>query len=132
AWDRSTRWHRVSTACCRADAPAWIARRAGRGARDTVLNRGIELKSSAQIERMRQAGLVVARTLRRVRREADVGMTTADLDAIARECLDEHGATSNFLNYGAQRRVPGFPGVMCTSVNNEVVHGIPDERRLAD
>src|SRR5699024_9940481 len=53
-------------------------------------------------------------------------------DAMARTCLDEHGATSNFLHYGAQRHVPGFPGVMCTSVNDEVVHGIPGKRELRD
>lgn len=97
-----------------------------------MLHRGIELKTGAQIEYMRAAGLVVARTLRRVREAAQAGMTTADLDAMARDSLREHGATSNFLNYGAERNVPGFPGVMCVSVNDEIVHGIPGDRVLRD
>lgn len=97
-----------------------------------MLHRGIELKTGAQIEYMRAAGLVVARTLQRVRDSAQAGMTTADLDTMARDSLREHGATSNFLHYGAERNVPGFPGVMCVSVNDEIVHGIPGNRVLRD
>lgn len=79
----------------------------------------IEIKSIDELQLMREAGLVVARTLERLRSEITVGMTTADLDAIARESIAEHGATPSFLGYH------GFPAVICTSVNSEVVHGIP-------
>lgn len=95
--------------------------------------RRVELKTPAEIAIMRQAGLVVATTLRAVRDQAAAGMTTADLDRIARASIAEHGATSNFLGYGADAAGRGgFPGVICTSVNDEVVHGIPGHRVLAD
>lgn len=79
----------------------------------------IEIKSIDELALMREAGLVVARTLELLRTELVPGMTTADLDAIARESIASHGATSSFLGYH------GFPAVICTSVNREVVHGIP-------
>ena len=82
----------------------------------------IEIKSVDELALMRQAGLVVAKTLERIRSEIAVGMTTADLDALARESIADHGATSSFLGYH------GFPAVICASVNDEVVHGIPGER----
>ena len=82
----------------------------------------IEIKSVDELSLMREAGLVVARTLEKIREEISVGMTTADLDAIARESIASHGATSSFLGYH------GFPAVICTSVNEEVVHGIPGAR----
>ncbi len=81
----------------------------------------IELKSIDELSLMREAGLVVARTLERLRAELVPGMTTADLDAIARESIASHGATSSFLGYH------GFPAVICTSINREVVHGIPGD-----
>ena len=93
----------------------------------------VELKTPAQIEIMRRAGLVVAATLQAVRSQAEVGMTTGDLDRIARQSIAAHGATSNFLDYGADDGGHGgFPGVICTSVNDEVVHGIPGSRVLRD
>lgn len=81
----------------------------------------IELKSLDQIKLMREAGLVVARGLEAMSAAVAPGVSTADLDAIAREVLASQGATSSFLNYG----FPPFPGVICASVNAEVVHGIP-------
>lgn len=93
----------------------------------------IELKTPEQIAVMRRAGLVVAATLRAVREHATAGTTTGELDAVARDSIAAHGATSNFLDYGADARGRGgFPGVICTSVNDEVVHGIPGERVLGD
>ena len=93
----------------------------------------IELKKPHQIDVMRRAGLVVAAALREVRARASAGMTTADLDRIARTTIADLGATSNFLGYGAgPDGAGGFPGVICTSVNDEVVHGIPGRRVLAD
>lgn len=93
---------------------------------------GIEVKTPAQILVMRRAGLVVARILAALRAAATVGITTGDLDRLAREQLAEQGATSSFLHYGAGYGVPPFPAVTCISVNDEIVHGIPGERVLAE
>jgi methionyl aminopeptidase len=79
----------------------------------------IELKTADQIAKMRDAGLVVARALNAMRSAVAPGVSTADLDAIAREVLREAGAASSFLGYH------GFPAVICASVNERVVHGIP-------
>lgn len=93
----------------------------------------IELKTPAQIDVMRRAGLVVASTLELLRERAQPGVTTGELDVVARENLARHGATSNFLDYGADARGEGgFPGVYCASVNEQVVHGIPGEQALRD
>ena len=76
---------------------------------------------------MRAAGLVVADTLAAAPRLGEAqGMTTADLDAIARESIAAAGATPSFLGYH------GFPAVICTSVNDEIVHGIPGARVIND
>jgi len=91
-----------------------------------MFDRGIEIKTPDQIASMRAAGLVVGRTLELLRTEVRAGMTTRELDDIARESIYAAGATSNFLGYH------GFPGVICTSVNDEVVHGIPGSRVLRD
>jgi methionyl aminopeptidase len=91
----------------------------------------IELKTSAQIALMREAGRVVALTLQAVTASAAAGVTTRELDALAAETIASHGATSNFLGYGADVG-PAFPGVICTSVNEETIHGIPGDRVLRD
>lgn len=85
-----------------------------------------EIKSFEQFLKMRKAGLVVADTLSRIQREAAPGVTTGDLDRIAREELKRFGATPSFLGYH------GYPAVICSSVNDEVVHAIPNERALTD
>lgn len=82
----------------------------------------IEYKTDAQIIKMRRAGEVVAAIHAALRAEVRAGMTTADADAIAARVLAEHGAKSNFLGYY------GYPGHICTSVNEVIVHGIPGER----
>lgn len=81
----------------------------------------VEIKTPEQIAKMREAGLVVAAVHRATREAAVPGSTTKDLDMVARKVLAEHGAKPNFLGYG------GFPATICTSVNDVVVHGIPDE-----
>lgn len=83
----------------------------------------IQIKNEAEIAVMRRAGLVVARTLETLREAVAPGMSTADLDAIAADALAAEGATSSFLGYN------GFPKVLCTSVNDEIVHGIPSKRK---
>lgn len=91
-----------------------------------MFGRGIEIKTPAQIATMRSAGLVVGETLQLLRDAARAGVTTGELDAMAHEHILSRGATSNFLGYH------GFTGVICTSVNDEVVHGIPGSRVLRD
>lgn len=91
----------------------------------------IELKKPDQLKAMRRAGLVVAQALSATCSEAIPGITTGELDAIAAGVIEGAGATPSFLNYGAEDGVPGFPGVVCISVNEEIVHGIPGNRVLA-
>lgn len=91
----------------------------------------IEIKSVDELAVMRQAGLVVAKALAAIADVAAPGVTTGDLDSIARDVLADNNATSSFLGYKAHGAVP-YPGVICASVNNEVVHGIPGSRVLAD
>jgi methionyl aminopeptidase len=79
----------------------------------------IQLKSPDQIATMRAAGLVVARALSAMRSAVAPGVSTADLDAVAREVLRSAGAAPSFLGYH------GYPAVICASVNDRVVHGIP-------
>jgi len=84
----------------------------------------IEIKTPEQFAHMRQAGLVVAKTLQLIKEVTTAGMTTYDIDAIAREQLQHYGADSSFHGYH------GYPAVICVSVNEEVVHGIPGKRGL--
>jgi methionyl aminopeptidase len=86
----------------------------------------LEIKTPEQIDLMRKAGLVVGRTLELLRSSVRAGMTTAELDAIAEDSIRSAGATPSFLGYH------GFPGSICTSVNDEVVHGIPGDRVIAE
>ncbi|WP_188897125.1 type I methionyl aminopeptidase [Microlunatus endophyticus] len=89
-----------------------------------------EIKTTEQLLVMRRAGLVVARTLTAVRDQVRPGVSTAELDQVAAEVISSAGAQPSFLGYGADRDRPGFPGVICTSVNDEIIHGIPGDRRL--
>ncbi len=95
------------------------------------LSERIELKSAEQIALMRRAGLVVARALREMSAAAAPGVSTAELDAIARDVLRQEGATSSFLHYDIGNGP--FPAVICASINERVVHGIPATSvKLAD
>jgi methionyl aminopeptidase len=86
----------------------------------------IEYKSNAQMRTMHEAGLVLSRALDAAVAAAVPGKTTRELDAVFAAVLKDAGATSNFLGYH------GFPATICTSVNEEVVHGIPGDRVLQD
>jgi methionyl aminopeptidase len=91
----------------------------------------IELKTPEQIATMRRAGLVVARALREMSAAAAPGVSTAELDAVARDVLRDEGATSSFLHYDIGNGP--YPAVICASVNERVVHGIPSTTEtLAD
>ncbi|WP_453985788.1 type I methionyl aminopeptidase [Brevibacterium casei] len=85
----------------------------------------IELKTPAELETMRRAGLVTRAALDAARDAAVPGVTTAEVDAAAEAAILAAGATSNFKGY------QGFPAVLCISVNDEIVHGIPGDRVLA-
>ena len=90
----------------------------------------IELKRADQIRLMRRAGLVVAEALTAMGEALRPGLSTGDLDEIARARLAANKATSSFLNYGADWGFTPYPAVVCVSVNEEIVHGIPGERTL--
>jgi methionyl aminopeptidase len=86
----------------------------------------IQFKSDEEIEIQRQSSLLVGKTLAEVAKVIKPGIKTIVLDAIAEEFIRDHGAVPGFKGYG------GFPGSLCISVNEEVVHGIPGERVLED
>ena len=84
----------------------------------------IILKSTEEIVLMRRAGRIVADTVERLMGEVRPGISTGDLDAIAERLIRESGALPSFKGYR------GFPGTICTSLNEQIVHGIPGGRRL--
>ena len=86
----------------------------------------IIFKSPDEVERMRQAGQIVARTIDRLVQAVSPGMTTAHLDALAEQTMRSMGAVPSFKGYR------GFPGTICTSLNEEVVHGIPGKRAIKE
>jgi methionyl aminopeptidase len=92
----------------------------------------VEIKSRSEILLMREAGLVVARTLARVRAEVRPGVTTRELDEVAESSIRGEGAIPSFLDYGGHAGQPGFRGSICASVNDEVVHGIPGPKVLRE
>jgi len=91
----------------------------------------VTLKTSDQTAKMRAAGRIVAEMLDACRAAVRPGVTTGELDKIAADVLKKHGAKSNFLGYGVPV-LPPFTGVICTSVNEQIVHGIPGKRRLKE
>jgi methionyl aminopeptidase len=84
----------------------------------------IIFKSSEEIDRMRRAGRIVATTIERLLEQVRPGVSTKDLDGMAESWIREEGAVPSFKGYR------GFPASICTSVNEQVVHGIPGQRRL--
>ncbi|MEH2118798.1 type I methionyl aminopeptidase [Nostoc sp.] len=86
--------------------------------------RGIEIKSPREIEIMRQSAIIVATVLKEISELVKPGMTTADLDAYAEKRIRQMGATPSFKGYH------GFPGSICSSINNEAVHGIPSPKKV--
>ncbi|WP_329584503.1 type I methionyl aminopeptidase [Kitasatospora sp. NBC_01250] len=92
----------------------------------------VEIKSDASLDAMRTAGRVVGEALAAVRRAADVRVSLRELDEVAREVLREAGADSPFLNYRPSFADTPFPAVICASVNDAIVHGIPTDYRLRD
>jgi methionyl aminopeptidase len=85
---------------------------------------GIEIKSTREIEIMRQSAKIVATVLKEISDLVQPGMTTADLDAYAEKRIREMDATPSFKGYH------GFPASICSSINHEVVHGIPSHKKV--
>jgi methionyl aminopeptidase len=92
------------------------------------LDRGVEIKTPAQIDLMRAAGRLTGETLELLRGACRPGITTGELDAIAEDHIRSHGGVPSFQGYG----YPPFPATICASVNEEVVHGIPGDRLLVE
>ncbi|MBW4722107.1 type I methionyl aminopeptidase [Saccharothrix obliqua] len=92
----------------------------------------IELKSPGELDAMRAAGLVVADALAAVRAHARVGVSLLELDEVAAEVIRGAGAGSSFLGYRPSFAPTPFPGYICASVNDAIVHGIPTGYRLRD
>jgi methionyl aminopeptidase len=96
------------------------------GAYPLPLEERIILKSPQEIEKMRRSSRIVAEILREIKEAARPGMKTRELDELAQRLLVEYGAQSAFKGYN------GYPAVLCASVNEEVVHGIPSDRVLKE
>ncbi len=86
----------------------------------------ISIKSKKEISLMREAGLVAVEVLEKIQNSLRDGITTEEIDKIAYDCITGHKMRPSFLNYR------GFPGSVCASVNEVVIHGIPGERRLQE
>ena len=89
----------------------------------------VTIKRPEEIARMRHAGTILADVLQRLEAALQPGITTAELDAIAERLIRDAGAVPSFLGYGGSRGQIPFPGSICASINDEVVHGIPSGRR---
>ncbi|GCB44714.1 type I methionyl aminopeptidase [Streptomyces sp. NL15-2K] len=92
----------------------------------------VELKTDTSIDAMYEAGQVVGRALTAVRKAADVGVSLLELNEVAHDVLREAGAGSPFLGYRPSFAPTAFPAVVCASVNDAIVHGIPTRYRLRD
>ncbi|MFW6289169.1 MAG: M24 family metallopeptidase, partial [Spirochaetota bacterium] len=86
----------------------------------------MKLKNLKQIQRIRESGIILARTLQKLGEMIEPGLPLIDIDAQCRALLKDAGARPAFLGY------MGFPASLCVSVNEEVIHGIPGKRRLRD
>ena len=89
----------------------------------------VTIKRAEEIARMRHAGTILAEVLAALEDELLPGVTTAELDAIAERMIRDAGAVPSFLGYGGSRGTMPFPGSICASINDEVVHGIPSPKR---
>lgn len=97
-------------------------------AKQYLLDYGIVLKTATQIDKIRNACRITAQILDRLCQEAKAGVTTLELDELARELHKKLGATPAPLGYGS----PPYPKAICTSINEVICHGIPDKRPLQD
>jgi len=91
----------------------------------------IHIKTASEVEKMRQAGRIVAEVLERIRERVAPGVTTAELNALAEEVIRRNNAIPSFKGYPSGSPHP-FPAAICASVNEELVHGIPGPRVLQE
>lgn len=84
----------------------------------------ITIKSQREIELMREAGVILAKVHQQLGHELKAGMSTLDIDRLGEEMIRSYGCTPSFKGYN------GYPGSVCVSVNDEVVHGIPNKKRI--
>lgn len=84
----------------------------------------VVLKTARELKAMRAAGIISSRALREAGKAVEPGVSTAEIDKIVREYIEKQGATPSFLGYG------GFPASACISVNNVVIHGIPNKKQI--
>jgi methionyl aminopeptidase len=103
-----------------------------RGSEVVVRRRGIILKSPREIELMRDAGRVVREVLESVRRATRPGVTTGELNAVAENLIAQAGGIALFKGQRCPTAKLPFPAALCTSVNEELVHGIPGDRALQE
>ena len=87
---------------------------------------GIIIKTDKEIEIMREGGKILADILKRLSESARPGNTTNDLEKLARELVLSHKVKSSFLGFD------DYPAMLCTSINDEIVHGLPSDRKLED
>lgn len=91
----------------------------------------IIIKNEQELDGMREAGRVAANIRIALSKAIAPGVTTRELDLYAKDLIDQAGARSAFINYPGPRGVPPYPGYTCISVNEEVVHGIPGDRKVS-
>lgn len=91
---------------------------------------GIRIKTEQELALMRTAGRIVAEVHARLREMIQPGVTTADLNAVAEEIIRGYGAVPAFVGYPHPKDGPPFPATLCTSINDELVHGIPSPKRV--
>ena len=85
---------------------------------------GIYLYNNEQINKIKEASIITAKVLDEIEKIIDIGITTKDIDALARNLIKSNGGEPAFLNY------KGFPASVCTSRNEVVVHGIPNKKEI--
>lgn len=88
------------------------------------------VKTAVEIERMHRGGEILSKILREIREKCVPGVGTAELDALARQRMKEAGGRPSFLDYRISQEDPPYPGALCTSINEEVVHGLPLPNRI--
>jgi methionyl aminopeptidase len=92
----------------------------------------VEIKTESELAMMREAGRVVANTLHAVKEAAAIGVSLRELDEVAAHVISEAGAKPSFLHYQPRSAPTPYPNVLCASVNDVVVHGIPTAYRIQD
>jgi methionyl aminopeptidase len=92
----------------------------------------VKLKSEEELRVMREAGQIVGQTLARIREMVRPGLNLLEIESFVEDEFKRRGATSPFLNYVPAPKYPPYPSVICISINEQLVHGIPTDRKLND